>query len=279
MTLCGDLPAPASDAGALSARPDTFEYAGIDDALNLSESRLAGEVALAINYNGINHAVMMVSPLDYEDFIIGFSLASGIIQHPGEIYRINLADMGNSVQADIEVSNRAVWVLKQSRRSMLGSSGCGICGVEALDQAIPQLEQRPHAKLPAPATLHALRQRISSHQVLAQRSGALHGAFYIDSLGAVVMGREDIGRHNALDKLIGAMAIADRNAQEGFVVVTSRCSLELIVKAVRANVGTLVSLSAPTALATNTARDHGLNLIHLPHHSPARVYSPAPESR
>ncbi|MEL0028612.1 MAG: formate dehydrogenase accessory sulfurtransferase FdhD, partial [Perlucidibaca sp.] len=152
--------------------------------------------------------------------------------------------------------------------------GCGVCGVEALAQALPELMPLPPAPVPGVQLFANLRERVAGAQRSAKHSGALHAALYVDAQGEIVLCREDIGRHNALDKLIGALSRAGLAAREGMVVVTSRCSLELIHKAVRAGVGTLVSLSAPTALTVRWARRCRLNLVHVPHHSPPRLYSP-----
>ncbi|MCQ4295174.1 formate dehydrogenase accessory sulfurtransferase FdhD [Pseudomonas stutzeri] len=239
-------------------------------------ARLAEECALAISYNGLNQAVMMVTPLDLEDFVIGFSLSAGLIECIDELRDLRLHGSGAARHADVQVSPRAFWAIKQQRRQLAGHSGCGLCGVEALEQALPQLQPLSSVDLPPEAHFHNLRQRITEAQLLARDSGALHAALYVDGDGGVALCREDIGRHNALDKLIGALQRQRRQPSTGFVVVTSRCSLELIHKAVRAGIGTLVSLSAPTQLTVEWARRHNLNLIHLPHHSTPRVYSPAP---
>ncbi|MFL1465787.1 formate dehydrogenase accessory sulfurtransferase FdhD [Marinobacter sp. HN1S83] len=256
--------------------PEQFEYIELDHTEMNGASALPRETALAISYNGISQAVMMVSPGNFEDFIRGFSLTSDVVHSLDEIYDIQVTESGDSHRAEVAISSRAFWALKRSRRQLAGTSGCGICGTDAIDQALPQLTGLTHTPIPNADLFGDLRNRISVAQQVGRHSGALHAALYIDTKGHVRLCREDIGRHNALDKLIGAMINAGQNPRDGFVVVTSRCSLELIHKAVRAQIGTLVSLSAPTALTVQWARRYGLNLIHVPHHSAPRVYSPAP---
>ncbi|MEN0107990.1 MAG: formate dehydrogenase accessory sulfurtransferase FdhD [Pseudomonas sp.] len=237
-------------------------------------AELAEEVALAIAYNGISQAVMLVSPNDLEDFVIGFSLGSGIVESIDDIYDLKLSGCGSARQAEVQISSRAFWNLKQQRRQMTGTSGCGLCGVEAVEQALPQLTALTQAPLPPAAWLVGLRDRINDFQPLGQHCGAVHAALFMDNSGQLLLGREDIGRHNALDKLIGALTRQQIATQGGLALVTSRCSLELIQKVLRAGITTLVSLSAPTGLAVQWARRHNLNLIHLPHRNAPRVYSP-----
>ncbi|MBA1278970.1 MULTISPECIES: formate dehydrogenase accessory sulfurtransferase FdhD [Pseudomonadaceae] len=235
---------------------------------------LAEECALAIAYNGISQAVMMVSPADLEDFVVGFSLGSGIVEDVSDIYDIHISGAGSGRQADVEIASRAFWKLKEQRRQLPGNASCGLCGVEALEQALPHLPVMPVAPLPPAHWLHDLRQRIAEFQPLAQTCGAVHAALFIDAQGEIRLGREDIGRHNALDKLIGALSRMKQNVSGGVAVVTSRCSLELIHKVQRAGIPTLVSFSSPTGLAAQWAQRHNLNLIHIPHRSPPRVFSP-----
>ena len=239
---------------------------------------LAEECALAIAYNGMSQAVMMVSPANLEDFVVGFSLANGFVDSLNDIYDIHLHGQGNGRRAELEISSRTFWRLKQQRRQLPGNSSCGLCGVEALEQALPQLPVMPSSPLPPSHWLQDLRQRIGDFQPLGRDCGAVHAALFMDDSGQIRLGREDIGRHNALDKLIGAMARAGCVADGGVAIVTSRCSLELVHKVQRAGIPTLVSLSSPTGLATQWAQRHNLNLIHLPHHSPPRVFSPAASS-
>ncbi|WP_423205374.1 formate dehydrogenase accessory sulfurtransferase FdhD [Pseudomonas kribbensis] len=265
------------DANAPAPQPAQVAYREYLDDAPLSHAALAAEIALAISYNGLNQAVMMVSPGNIEDFIRGFSLSNAIVDSLDDIHDIRLTHFDQACQADVQISSRAFWALKDHRRQMAGTSGCGLCGVEALEQALPQLEILTPTPLPPAGHFDGIRQRIEQAQQLARSSGALHAALYFDADGEALLCREDIGRHNALDKLIGALQFEGLDARQGFVVVTSRCSLELIHKAVRARLGTLVSLSAPTALTVRWALKHRLNLIHVPHRNAPRIYSPIQE--
>lgn len=267
----------APDTSA-DAPVDGYAYAELTPESDIGSTPLADEVALAIAYNGLSQAVMMVSPNDLEDFVHGFSLGAGFIESIDDIYDIHLTPHGDAIAADVQVSNRAFWALKEQRRQLAGNTGCGLCGVEALDQALPDLPVLPSAPLPPAAHLAGLRERVNAAQEIARRSGAVHAALFVDGSGEIRLCREDIGRHNALDKLVGALKRQRLDLRDGFAVVTSRCSLELIHKALRAGLPTLVSLSAPTALTVQWAREHNLNLIHLPHRSAPRVYSPAPKA-
>jgi FdhD protein len=269
--------APAEPTPAPAAS-QSYTYSTLESDASVPAD-LAEEVALAIAYNGISQAVMLVSPTDLEDFVVGFSLGSGIIASPDEIYDLKLSGSGSAMQAQVEIASRAFWDLKQQRRQMAGTSGCGLCGVEAVEQALPELDVLPGAPLPPAEWLAGLRQRIGEFQPLGRHCGAVHAAIFMDGNGKLLFSREDIGRHNALDKLIGALVRQQISLTGGLAIVTSRCSLELIQKVLRAGIQTLVSLSSPTGLALQWARRHNLNLIHLPQHSAPRVYSPAMENQ
>ncbi|VVQ30770.1 formate dehydrogenase accessory sulfurtransferase FdhD [Pseudomonas fluorescens] len=269
--------APAIETPAPAAS-QTYSYSDLPREESTSTA-LAEEVALAIAYNGISQAVMLVTPTDLEDFIVGFSLGSGIIEDATDIYDLQLTGAGSAQYAQVTIANRAFWNLKQQRRQMAGTSGCGLCGVEAVEQALPDLKVLPGAPLPPIEWLDGLRQRIGAFQPLVQHCGAVHAAVFMNGSGELLLGREDIGRHNALDKLIGGLIRQKISTEGGLAIVTSRCSLELIQKVLRAGIQTLVSLSAPTGLAVQWARRHNLNLIHLPQKSAPRVYSPAMENQ
>ncbi len=266
-------PSAVSNTTAPAGASGSYRFRSIDQT-QPETIELAEECALAIAYNGISQAVMMVTPADLEDYVVGFSLGSGIVEQADDIYDIQISGTGEGRQAEVEIASRAFWKLKEQRRQLPGNASCGLCGVEALEQALPQLPSLTAAPLPPAHWLDNLRQRISEFQVLGQSCGAVHAALFMDADGEIRLSREDIGRHNALDKLIGAINRSGLNVAGGVAVVTSRCSLELIHKVQRAGIATLVSLSAPTGLATSWAQRHNLNLIHIPHRSPPRVYSP-----
>ena len=239
--------APALESTAPVAS-QSYHYCNLEHT-EVASTALAEEVALAIAYNEISQAVMLVTPTDLEDFIVGFSLGSGIITDVNDIYDLKISGSGAAQYAQVQVSSRAFCNLKQQRRQLAGTSGCGLCGVEAVEQALPDLQVLPGAPLPPAQWLDGLRQRISAFQPLGQHSGAVHAAVFMNSQGELLMGREDIGRHNALDKLIGALIRQKIPTDGGLAIVTSRCSLALIQKVLRAGIQTLVSLSSPTGLA------------------------------
>lgn len=251
------------------------QHALVLDAVPYTQKfALAEEVALSISYNGINYAVMLITPNDIEDFILGFSLSNDIIEHPRQLYGIELTHHKEHINAEVEIANQAFWKLKENKRQLAGTSGCGLCGVEALDNAMPQLTPIEVSPLPDVSWFKGLRSLISNAQALAQQSGAVHGALYLDTERNVLACREDIGRHNAFDKLIGAIAANKLYQKDCLVVLTSRCSLELVQKAIRAQLPLVVTLSAPTALSVKWANRYGVSLIHVPKYDPPRAYSP-----
>lgn len=269
----GPYAEPASPLAGTAVHP----YVEMGAAGIGAEISLASECALSLSYNGIAHAVMMVSPGNLDDFALGYSLSAGLITSPSDLYAMDITGEGSEWHAALRVSHRAFHALKQHRRAIAGTSGCGLCGVELMSQALPELDPMARVRLPPAEHLDHLRERISHFQALAQVSGAMHAALFVNAAGEIVQCREDIGRHNALDKLIGALHHQRMDLCQGFAVVTSRCSLELIQKAVRVGLSTLVSLSAPTSLSVEWASRYGLNLIHVPHHSAPRLYTPFPK--
>ncbi|HBP41937.1 MAG: formate dehydrogenase accessory sulfurtransferase FdhD [Vreelandella alkaliphila] len=238
------------------------------------EDLLALERPVALVYNGISHAVMMASPADLEDFALGFSLSEGILANITECYDLDIHEAPQGLTVHLTIASQRIAELKQRRRSLTGRTGCGLCGTEALEQAI-----RPIPSVVAPSLSDAAIQRslqqLATHQPLQAATGASHGAAWCDTQGRLLRLREDIGRHNALDKLIGALAREAVPLEEGFALVTSRASYEMVHKCASAGIGALVAVSAATALAVEQAQASGLLLAgfarpgrHLIYHRP-----------
>jgi FdhD protein len=225
------------------------------------------EAPIAIEINGLAYAVMMATPIEIEDFVTGFLLSEDLATRaelgPVAVHRVVNAELGDGYVARTNVpAHRAAPLMERARRRV-SDSACGLCGMESIELALrplPILAPQPIA------SARAIRQALLAlpdHQPLGRHTGATHAAVFCDNDGRIVVGREDVGRHNALDKIIGALARQGCDASAGFIVVTSRCSFELVEKAVRANCPLLVSISAPTDLAVRRARAAGLALAVL----------------
>ena len=234
---------------------------------------IAEEVAIALVYNGISHAVMMASPANLQEFCLGFSLSEGIINNASEMYDIELVPSEKGIEVRIEISSQRMMSLKSLRRSLTGRTGCGLCGSESLEQAIRPIKSVIPQVLPSSLVIqHALSQ-LSEHQKLQSLTGAVHGAAWCDDVGDIMLLREDVGRHNALDKLIGALALLKTNTDNGFVLISSRASYEMVQKVTSMNIATLVAVSAPTALAIKLATQAKLNLIGFARPSRHTLYT------
>jgi FdhD protein len=223
--------------------------------------RLAEETPVALVFNGISFAVMLATPADLEDFALGFALTEGLLERPGELYGVEVETTPEGIAVQLQVASACEFRLKERRRNLAGRTGCGLCGAESLEQV-----QRT---LPTPvcSALHlqpdAVRQALAAigeFQQLQQATGAVHAAAWCSAAGDVQRVREDIGRHNALDKLVGALVRAKADMSQGFFCITSRASFEMVQKATMAGASMLVAVSAPTALAVRTARTAGLAL-------------------
>ncbi len=232
-----------------------------DGQVRAVQDRVADEVPVALQYNGISHAVMLASPLDLEDFAFGFSLSEGLVDSPADIHDVEPERTAQGIVLRIEIASRCLARLKERRRTLAGRTGCGLCGAESLEQVVPAMAAtvRP-PPVPAQALGRAMRQ-LRQSQVLQAATGATHAAAWCGLDGDVRFVREDVGRHNALDKLTGALARSPHRPDEGFIAVTSRASFEMVQKTARAGVGLLAAISAPTALAIRQAEQCGLCLV------------------
>mgnify|MGYP001209885176 FL=1 len=236
---------------------------------------IAEEVPVALVYNGVSHAVMMSTPADLGDFALGFSLSEGIVEHPREVRDIQFQETDKGIAVHLSISSRRFAALKDRRRNLAGRTGCGLCGVDSLDEAVRPVRTVPGgAPVSVDAVVRAL-DMLPAMQVMNGRMRSLHAAARVQADGTVNLVREDVGRHNAMDKLIGAMAADGHGLGDGFIVATSRCSYEMAQKAMAAGASLLVTISAPTALALRLAEEAGLTVVALGRGDSLRVYTHA----
>jgi FdhD protein len=234
---------------------------------------VAIELPVALEYNGISHAVMLATPCDLEDFGLGFSLTEHIVKQLGQIYGTELVTTDQGIMVRMEIAAACMAGLKERRRSMAGRTGCGLCGTDNLAQAVRPAPAVPTgAPFSAQAVAHGL-QTLRAGQHLNETTGATHAAAWCDRSGNLQCLREDVGRHNALDKLIGALARAGQSPQDGFLVITSRASYEMVHKSAAWGAGLLAAVSGVTQLAVKTAAESGLCLMGFVRGTQCSVYS------
>ncbi len=228
-----------------------------------SHDLVAEEVPVAMVYNGVSHAVMMASPCDLKDFALGFSLSEGILQRPDQLFSIEIKPSEDGIEVQMHIAGDCYARLREQRRNMAGRTGCGLCGTESLAHVVRTLEKVATKPLPGDEIVQEALTNLKKHQPLQLQTGATHGAAWCDSQGRIVMAREDVGRHNALDKLIGARLRehGEQAFSEGFALISSRASFEMVQKSANVGIGSLVAVSAPTALAIREAEKSGMNLI------------------
>lgn len=243
------------------------------DGLIEQEEELVEEVPVALVYNGISHAVMLATPNDIADFALGFSLTEGILQSPSELYDVDVVELTNGIEARLEIATERFVTLKDRRRNLTGRTGCGLCGVESLDAAVRNPAPVDDGLRVAPEAIHKALDNLSELQIVHKKTGAAHAAAFALPDGTVVHAREDVGRHNALDKLLGALAKDKIDPKSGFVVVTSRASYEMVQKTASQGIALLAAVSAPTAYARRLAEASNLTLIGMTRPGRMTVYA------
>jgi formate dehydrogenase accessory protein FdhD len=216
------------------------------------------EAPVALLYNGLSFAVMMATPCDLADFALGFALSEGVVATAAEFRLVDVVRTGAGISLHAAIPQARYEALAQRRRGLEGRSGCGLCGVEALQDALRAVPRVPEPQPVSLPQIQAALQALSAQQPLNARSGGVHAAGFAHAGGLLV--REDVGRHNALDKVIGAMTHAGTDPAHGFLVITSRASYEIVHKAAMAGIGMVVAISAPTDLAIRTAEAAGITL-------------------
>ena len=249
-----------------------------------STDAIAEEVPIALVYNDRPHVVMMATPRDLDDFALGFSLSEAVIGAPGELASIETQTLLEGIEVRLSIPGARAEALESRRRNLTGRTSCGLCGAQALEDAVRQ----PPAVGRGPSidndVLHRALARMHDLQPLNVATGATHAAAWARSDGEIALLREDVGRHNALDKLIGAMANAPERVDEGFLIVTSRASYEMVQKSATIGIALLAAISAPTALAIHLAEETGMTLIgfarpegHVVYANPERIVRSAQE--
>ena len=241
-----------------------------------SDDWVADEVPVALEFNGISHAVMLATPLNLGEFALGFALSEGIISDQGELYGVDESVSELGITLKLHIANAAFERLKSRRRSLAGRTGCGLCGTESLHHVardLPALPATPDQPAISRLAVAQAMSSLCSLQVLHRATGAVHAAAWCSPQGNVQCLREDVGRHNALDKLIGALASSKVDPSTGFIAVTSRASFEMVQKTVSAGVPLLAAVSAPTLLAIKTAQRLRMTLVGFARQQDMVVFS------
>lgn len=238
-------------------------------AVEATLDQVGQEWPVALVFNGISHAVMMCTPRELEAFAVGFAISEGIVERGSDIRDIEVVFHRDGValpyaQVELTVVQQAFVALKERRRALAGRTGCGVCGIESIDLLDLSPERVPEtgflARL-APDAIARAAHELPSHQALTRMTGGLHAAAWCDADGAISLAFEDVGRHNALDKLIGRLVLDRVDATNGFVFLSSRASYELVRKAARVGIPMVATISAPSSLAIAIARQAGIRLV------------------
>lgn len=223
--------------------------------------QVATEIPVALTYNKQSHVVMMVTPADLKDFAIGFSLTEGIIERPADVIAIRVIEREDGLEVALTINQDCFARLETQRRNLVGRTGCGLCGAETLQQATRSPAVVSSKVVVSHGALQLAIQSLNDHQPLQATTGAVHGAAWCNLDGEIQALYEDVGRHNALDKLIGYLASSGFSSAKGFVVISSRASYEMLYKTAAVGIEVLVAVSAATTLAIDFAHRSGITLV------------------
>jgi FdhD protein len=266
----------ATEPPAPTRSATVWRWDGVRHAVD--SDTLAEETAVCLRYNGSPHAVMMSTPADFEDFARGFTLTEGIVDSVDEILALAIQAEPDRVTLDISVPQVRHLRIEQRRRGLEGRSGCGQCGIVELDEVLRRPPPLPTTLAVTPAALHRAIAQLTADQPLGSSTGTLHAAAWAERDGTIVVAREDVGRHNALDKVIGQLMLQRRAPADGFMLLTSRASHELVLKCAIAGVELLAAVSGATGLAARLAAACNLTLVgftrtgrHVVYSCPARL--------
>ncbi|AWS94372.1 formate dehydrogenase accessory sulfurtransferase FdhD [Citrobacter cronae] len=244
-----------------------------EDLQHPQPDEVAEEVPVALVYNGISHVVMMASPKDLEHFAMGFSLSEGIIESPQDIYGMDVVPSCNGLEVQIELSSRRFMGLKERRRALAGRTGCGVCGVEQLNDIGKPVQPLAFTQTFDLTLLDNALRHLHDYQPVGQLTGCTHAAAWVQLSGHLAGGHEDVGRHVALDKLLGRRALEGETWQQGAVLVSSRASYEMVQKSAMCGVEILFAVSAATTLAVEVAERCNLTLVGFCKPGRATIYT------
>lgn len=244
-----------------------------DGEVEVGEAAIAEEVPLAFVYNARPHVVMMGTPADLEDFAVGFTLAEGIVSSANAITGLDVVRFSEGIELQLTIPVEAATALEARGRQLVGRTGCGLCGVETIREALRPVRPVAESWTLEPEALWRAESALGARQTLNQATGNMHAAAWVTRGGEIAILREDVGRHNALDKVIGALAREGRDASDGFILMTSRASYELVQKASSVGVPLLAAVSRPTGLAIRLAESAGMTLVGLLRGRTAVVYA------
>ncbi|GGE67070.1 formate dehydrogenase accessory sulfurtransferase FdhD [Massilia psychrophila] len=240
---------------------------------DVTSEEVVEETPVALVYNGISQAVMLATPQDLEDFAIGFSVSERLVACASDIYEIDIVSHLSGIEIQMRIAASAMFRIKQARRMRTGKTGCGLCGIESLEQFSPDPMTVPAGGMLDAGALHTAMAGLCQLQLIHTATGGAHAAGWATWDGRVALAREDVGRHNALDKLIGALSRAGTCPASGFAVITSRASFEMVQKVSRAGISVLAAVSAPTALAVRMADQAGVSLAGFVRANKHVIYS------
>jgi formate dehydrogenase accessory protein FdhD len=244
-----------------------------DRAVIAREAAIAAEVPVALAYNGVSHVVMMATPSNLADFALGFSVSEGILADSTELLDLEIEEGQTGIRVSMTITRARFAGLSQRRRNLTGRTGCGLCGVDDLTQVARPLPRVGTGVKIGVGAIHQALNALPAWQPANKETGAVHAAAWATPTGKIALVREDVGRHNALDKLIGAIERGHIDPEAGFAVITSRCSFEMVQKAASMRIPILVAISAPTTMALRIAEQTGITLVALARSDSITVYA------
>jgi FdhD protein len=246
-------------AMAVSSEVSVDRWSGGE--LTHTADQVAEEMPIALVYHGVPHVVMLATPADLEDFAVGFTVSEGLVERPDEIRSVEVIHGAEAADVKITVAWERFTGLLQRRRNLTGRTGCGLCGAETAEDAIREIARVGPGPRVSIGALHESIEQLASLQPINARTGSVHAAAWVIPGKGIQLVREDVGRHNALDKALGALIRSNSDLTAGYMLITSRASFEMVQKSATVGIAFLAAFSAPTAFAVRLARNTGMTLV------------------